>query len=118
MGKRIEVLWKYFDKDSNKPHMIWSTGTVKLIADGLTDKRTSPRARSILPGGALLWAWDADPEYDEPAGENGSFCCHSDGTSTCNTPGATIHASWCHRAVRRRRQPGLEWSAKCQMMTI
>ena len=68
MGKRIEVLWKYFDKDTNKPHMIWSTGTVKRIADGLTDKR-SPRARSILPGGALLWAWDADPDFDEQAGE-------------------------------------------------
>ena len=23
VGKRIEVLWKYFDKDTNKPHMIW-----------------------------------------------------------------------------------------------
>ena len=68
VGKRIEVLWKYFDTDSNQPHMIWSTGTVKRIADGLTDKR-SPRARSILPGGALLWAWDADPDFDEQAGE-------------------------------------------------
>ena len=27
------------------------------------------RARKILPAGALLWAWDADPEYDEAAGE-------------------------------------------------
>ena len=25
VGKRIEVLWKYFDKDTNAPHMIWST---------------------------------------------------------------------------------------------
>ena len=38
------------------------------MADGLTDKR-SARARKILPAGALLWAWDADPEFDEPAGE-------------------------------------------------
>ena len=38
------------------------------VADGLTDKR-SARARKILPAGALLWAWDADPEFDEPAGE-------------------------------------------------
>ena len=22
-----------------------------------------------MPAGALLWAWDADPEYDEAAGE-------------------------------------------------
>ena len=48
--------------------MIWSTGTVKRIADGLTDKR-SAKARKVLPAGALLWAWDADPDYDELAGE-------------------------------------------------
>ena len=23
----------------------------------------------MLPAGAVLWAWEADPEYDEPAGE-------------------------------------------------
>ena len=38
------------------------------VADGLSDKRSS-RARKILPGGALLWAWDADPERGEAAGE-------------------------------------------------
>ena len=38
------------------------------MADGLTDKR-SQRAQKILPGGAVLWAWDADPEFDEAAGE-------------------------------------------------
>ena len=36
------------------------------VADGLTDKR-SKQARTVLPGGALLWAWDADPEFDEAA---------------------------------------------------
>ena len=45
-----------------------SAGRGRRVADGLTDKR-SPRARKILPAGMLLWAWDADPEYDEPAGE-------------------------------------------------
>ena len=29
----------------------------------------SKRAQKILPAGALLWAWDADPDYDEVAGE-------------------------------------------------
>ena len=38
------------------------------MADGLTDTR-SDRAKKILPRGFVLWAWDADPEYDEPAGE-------------------------------------------------
>ena len=41
---------------------------VTRVADGLTDKRSS-RAQKILPAGALLWAWDADPQFDEPAGE-------------------------------------------------
>ena len=27
------------------------------------------RAQKILPAGALLWAWEADPAYDERAGE-------------------------------------------------
>ena len=29
----------------------------------------SPRAQTVLPAGMVLWAWDADPEFDEPAGE-------------------------------------------------
>ena len=41
---------------------------MKRIADGLTDK-TSTRAKKILPAGALLWAWEADAEFNEPAGE-------------------------------------------------
>ena len=68
VGKRLEVLWKYVDKDSNEPQLIWATGRVKRVADGLTDKRSS-RAKKILPAGALLWAWDADPEFEEAAGE-------------------------------------------------
>ena len=72
VGKRIEVLWKYFEKDTNTPHMIWASGTVKRIADGLTDKRSS-RAKKVLPAGAVLWAWDADPEFDEQEGEQWLF---------------------------------------------
>ena len=52
--------------------MIWSTGRVVRVADGLSDKR-SKRARSVLPAGAVLWAWDADPEFDEEAGEQWLF---------------------------------------------
>ena len=48
--------------------MIWTPGRVARVADGLTDKR-SARARKILPADALLWAWDADEEFDEKAGE-------------------------------------------------
>jgi hypothetical protein len=66
VGKRLEVCWPY--KENGKTVKIWASGTVKRIADGLHDKR-SARARKILPAGAVLWAWDADPEFDEQAGE-------------------------------------------------
>ena len=71
VGKRIEVLWRYWEDkpDGSKvPHYIWAPGTVTRVADGLTDKRSS-KARAILPGGAVLWAWEADPEFEEAAGE-------------------------------------------------
>ena len=68
VGKRIEVLWKYFNKDTDEPLLIWATGRVARVADGLTDTR-SARAKKLLPAGMVLWAWDADPEFGEVAGE-------------------------------------------------
>ena len=52
--------------------LIWTTGTVKHVADGLADKRSS-RAKKILPEGAVLWAWDADTSVKEAAGEQWMF---------------------------------------------
>ena len=68
VGKRIEVLWKYFNKDTNEPMLIWATGRVTRVADGLTDTK-SARAKKLLPAGAVLLAWDADPDFGEVAGE-------------------------------------------------
>ena len=68
VGKRVEVCWKYFHKDTNEPMLIWSTGRIVRVADGLTDKR-SKRAQKVLPAGMVLWAWDADPDFGEAAGE-------------------------------------------------
>ena len=68
VGKQLEVLWKYFDKDTKEPQLIWATGRVARIADGVADKKTR-RSKKLLPAGAVLWAWDADPEFDEKAGE-------------------------------------------------
>lgn len=68
IGKRLEVCWKYFREDTGEPILIWTSGTVKRVADGLTDRKSS-KARAILPGGALLWAWDADTDIKEKAGE-------------------------------------------------
>ena len=66
VGKRLEVCWPY--KKDGETVKIWASGTVKRVADGLTNTR-SARARKILPAGALLWAWDPDPDRDEAAGE-------------------------------------------------
>ena len=72
VGKRLEILWPYRFGPDGKPlpkaEKIWASGTVKRVADGLTDTR-SARAKKILPAGALLWAWEADPAYNEVAGE-------------------------------------------------
>lgn len=67
VGKWLEVCWPYKNPDGST-QKIWASGRVVRVADGLTDKR-SQRARDVLPAGALLWAWEADAEFDEPAGE-------------------------------------------------
>ena len=64
----MEVLYKYHVASTGETHYIWSPVTVTRIADGLTDKR-SAKARAILPGGAVMVAWEADPEFEEAAGE-------------------------------------------------
>ena len=38
------------------------------VADGCSDRRTA-RGKKLLPAGAVLWAWEADPDFDDPAGE-------------------------------------------------
>ena len=70
VGKQLEACWPY--KEAGKTVKIWACGTVRRVADGLTD-RSSTRAKKVLPAGAVLWGWDADPEYDEPAGEKWLF---------------------------------------------
>ena len=68
-NRRIEVLWKYYDKSNgNKEQLIWASGRVTRVADGKKMKR-SARAKKVLPAGAVLWAWDADPEFGEAGGE-------------------------------------------------
>ena len=68
VGKWVEVLWKYIDQVTGAPMLIWSSGRIKRVADGLTDMR-SARARAVLPSGFVLWEWDADAEFGEKAGE-------------------------------------------------
>ena len=66
VGRWLEICWPY--KKDGKMIKIWAPGQVKRVADGLTSKR-SERCKTILPAGALLWAWEADAEFGEKAGE-------------------------------------------------
>ena len=50
VGKRLEVLWPYTDKDTGKRILIWASGSVTRVADGLSDKR-SARAMQDCPAG-------------------------------------------------------------------
>ena len=61
------MLMAWYKDPDGKLVKIWASGTVKRVADGLTNTR-SARAKKILPAGALLWAWDADPDRNEAAG--------------------------------------------------
>ena len=67
VGKMVEVLWKYTLPDGSS-QLIWATGRVSRVADGLTDTKTK-RGKALMPAGAVLWAWDADAEFGEVAGE-------------------------------------------------
>ena len=107
VGKRLEVCWPY--KEKGKTVKIWASGTVRRVADGLTDKASS-RAKKILPAGALLWAWDADPEYDEPAGEKWLVLCSlRSGTSMYSMHGGLARASCCRRGAPGRLLARREW---------
>ena len=73
VDKLLEALsWPYTDKDTGKRVLIWASGHVARVADGLTvtSGRPAPRrpCRRAWSSG-LPWAWDADPEFDEPAGK-------------------------------------------------
>ena len=70
VGKQLEVCWPY--RLDGKTAKIWASGRVVRVADGLTHYR-SARAKQPLEAGAVLWAWDADPAYDEQAGEEWLF---------------------------------------------
>ena len=103
VGKRLEVLWKYHDKDTGEPILIWSTGRVARVADGLTDKK-SARGKKLLPAGMVLWEWDADPEFaGEVAGQAWLHLLPKKWTpSSRSTAGGMTLAS---SARRRRRYP-------------
>lgn len=101
MGKRLEVCWPY--EEDGKKVKIWASGTVKRVADGLNDKRSS-RAKKILPAGELLWAWDADADFDEQEGEEWLvFYFPRSGTSTCITAGTSVRASYLRTQSARPR---------------
>ena len=68
VGKWLEVRWRYTDADTGQYMYIWTPGRVVRVADGLNDKR-SKQGKKLLPAGAVLWAYEADEEFEEQAGE-------------------------------------------------
>ena len=53
VGKWLELCWSYTNKETGEKMLVWITGRVARVADGLTDKR-SARAKKLLPAGALF----------------------------------------------------------------
>ncbi len=53
MGKRLEVLWRYTNGETGDAMLIWRSGTVRRVADDLSDKR-SARARSSAGGSGAV----------------------------------------------------------------
>ena len=79
----------------------------------------SARAKKILPAGAVLWGWDADPRSTTSRrARSGWCCCQASGTSRCSTPGATTHASWHRRAAPGRRRARREWTSAAMRTNI
>eukprot|EP00966_Prymnesium_polylepis_P033251 773458-Prymnesium_polylepis.1 len=66
------------------------------------DKRSS-RAKKILPAGALLWAWDADPEFGSGMGSSctaGGMTCATASLALRERPRARrTHGKKMHRGL-------------------
>lgn len=100
VGKWLEICWSYTNKDTGEKVLVWSTGRVARVADGLTDKR-SARAKKLLPAGALLWQWEADPEFEEAAGEHDPAAQEveaADALRLALRPARTVRALRAHRS--------------------
>lgn len=66
VGKELELRWRYWSKEGTKRKQvfIWCTGVVVEVADGKTTK-AKPKAKKLLPWGAVRIKWEADSEFDE-----------------------------------------------------
>ena len=68
VGKRIEVRWRYWVKDTSRKSKrrgvyIWCEGEVVGVADG--QKKRTPQCKSPLPWGAVRIRWPEDAAYAE-----------------------------------------------------
>ena len=76
------MLWPYTNKDTNERILTWATGRRRprrgrshgkcAHGQALDKREADARARRscccLLVRCTVLWEWDADPEFDEPAG--------------------------------------------------
>ena len=91
VGKWLEVRWRYTDSDTGEYVYIWTPGRVVRVADGLNDKK-SKQGKKLLPAGAVLWAYEADEEFESRLASSGSRCCLPSSTTRCGTAGSSTPA--------------------------
>jgi hypothetical protein len=91
---------------------------IKRIADGLTDNKRSKRAQKVLPAGAALWAWDADPDFDEKAGEQWLFLLPKKWNPTKHTQRSTAGATTRASVEPRTRPPPTSDASVCGALSM
>ena len=101
VGKRIEVLWRYFNKDTKEPQLIWATGRVAKVADGKTGTSGPSCARRFCLRVRCSGRGTQTLTSTRRRVSNGFCCCQRSGRCSRCTVGDGTHAS-----LEPRRGPG------------
>ena len=112
VGKRIEILWKYFDKITHEPTLIWYSfgrgGGWCALQMGSQTHVAQEHARScprVLCSGRGM----RTPSSMNALARNGYFCCHRSGTprpiAACIVGAMTLASM-----VARLHAPALPWT--------
>eukprot|EP00966_Prymnesium_polylepis_P332779 7388258-Prymnesium_polylepis.1 len=116
VGKRLEVLWKYHEKETQTPHYIWCSGRVVRVADGLTDAKSKQGRRRSCRAARCSGRGTRTQTLTSRRASNGSFCCPRSGTrapTALCTAGGSIRVSW----EPRRRPHRTKGGSTCAVRT-
>ena len=89
VGKRLEVCWPF---KLGKTVKIWASGTVRRVADGLTDTR-SKRAQKFYRRACCCGRGTPIRIAGRLRERRGLCCCPRSGTASCSMHGSSTHAS-------------------------